>query len=238
MNMSDKNASSAKPSRALHSLLKIEEGLQLPEAERIEQYLYEEYNSDSNSWKRKAYYFAKPIIPRSVQLALRRKYTAIQSARTFPAWPIEPVVVKAAHSYLSAVVSLQGNRAVHTIAPWPEGYRAAFVITHDVEWDAGLRNATRLADLEKKYGFTSSWNLVPERYPIDWKIVDRLRADGFEIGLHGLKHDGKDFQSLKIFRKRLKKMHEYARSWGAVGFRSPATHRNVEWMPELPFEYD
>lgn len=33
-------------------------------------------------------------------------------------------------------------------------------------------------------------------------------------------------------------MRRYAERWGAVGFRSPATHRVWEWMPLLGFEYD
>jgi hypothetical protein len=33
-------------------------------------------------------------------------------------------------------------------------------------------------------------------------------------------------------------MREYARRWGAVGFRSPATQRTWEWMPLLGFDYD
>ena len=121
---------------------------------------------------------------------------------------------------------------------WPKGKKFSFVITHDVEWDAGLAIAPKLVEIEKRHGFVSSWNLVPERYPIDWSIVDGLRKEGLEIGVHGLIHDGKLFQSHKVFQERLVKIHYYAKEWGAVGFRSPSTIRNIEWMPELKFEYD
>jgi hypothetical protein len=79
---------------------------------------------------------------------------------------------------------------------------------------------------------------VPERYPIDWKIVEKLRTEGFEIGIHGLEHDGRLFESRKIFERRVKKIQQYAKEWGAVGFRSPSTLRKVEWMSELELEYD
>jgi hypothetical protein len=127
---------------------------------------------------------------------------------------------------------------VHRLAFWPDGHRFCFVITHDVEWDTGLRRAPAIMELEKALGFTSSWNLVPERYPIDWSIVDGLKAHGCEIGLHGLKHDGRLFESLSLFTKRCEKIHAYARTWDAAGFRSPSTLREARWMSTMDFEYD
>ena len=35
------------------------------------------------------YYAVKPMVPRAVQLALRRLYARRQARRRFPAWPIE-----------------------------------------------------------------------------------------------------------------------------------------------------
>ena len=224
----------------LQSLLKLEEGVDysVPIRENIEDYLYERYARDSQGWKRKAYYFAKPLIPRRIQLALRKKYADIQAQARFPAWPIEPILVESVREYMRCVVEQSEMKEIHRIAPWPERKHFAFAITHDVEWDAGLRNAPKLAEIEKKLGFVSSWNIVPERYPIDWAIVEKLRSEGCEIGVHGLKHDGKLFQSRRIFENRVRKINQYAKEWGAVGFRSPSTLRNVEWMPELEFEYD
>ena len=39
-------------------------------------------------------------------------------------------------------------------------------------------------------------------------------------------------------RRTLPKIHRYLDEWGAVGFRSPATHRNADWMPRLGVLYD
>src|SRR6266513_929810 len=42
---------------------------------------------------------------------------------------------------------------------WPERYKAAVILTHDVETGEGLRLAVELAELEEEYGFRSSFNL-------------------------------------------------------------------------------
>ena len=65
-----------------------------------------------------------------------------------------------------------------------------------------------------------------------------MRAAGCEVGLHGIKHDGKLFGSRAQFEAELPKIHDYLQRWDAVGFRSPATHRNAEWMHELACLYD
>jgi hypothetical protein len=222
----------------LRELLKIADGMPDPVGVEtsVDPWLYERYVDDSQGWKRRLYYALKPVIPRPIQIALRQRYVSVQAETTFPAWPVEPLLVTKVDAYLRGL--LQDRAEVPRIAYWPGNARAAFVITHDVEMDAGLRRAPALAALEKELGFTSCWNLVPERYPIDWGIVDELRKGGSEIGVHGLKHDGKLFQSRSLFSQRLRAIHEYARSWGAEGFRSPSTLRNAEWMTAMQFAYD
>ncbi len=222
----------------LRELLKLADGTPEPEGveTRVDHWLYEQYVDDTQGWKRRLYYALKPVIPRPVQIALRQRYVNVQEETTFPAWPVEPLLVTKVDAYIRAILKTQ--QAVDRIAYWPGNARAAFVITHDVEWDSGLRHAPVIAQIEKDLGFTSSWNLVPERYPIDWGIVDELRKAGFEIGIHGLKHDGRLFQSRSMFTARMKAIAEYARSWNALGFRSPSTLRNAAWMTAMPFRYD
>jgi hypothetical protein len=82
------------------------------------------------------------------------------------------------------------------------------------------------------------FNIVPERYKIDTAYLERLKADGFEVGIHGLKHDGKLFLSKRIFTNRVKIINDYIKNWGAGGFRSPQTHRNIPWMKDLECQYD
>ena len=92
--------------------------------------------------------------------------------------------------------------------------------------------------MEEDLGFRSSFNFVPERYQIDLNLMDELRNRGFEIGVHGLKHDGKLFSSRNEFDRRVTKINQYLKEFGAVGFRTPLTHRNPMWMQELNVEYD
>jgi peptidoglycan/xylan/chitin deacetylase (PgdA/CDA1 family) len=65
-----------------------------------------------------------------------------------------------------------------------------------------------------------------------------LIEHGFEVGVHGLNHDGKLFRSKQIFSERFKKINDYLKQWNAVGFRAPAMHHNLDWIHDLNIEYD
>jgi peptidoglycan/xylan/chitin deacetylase (PgdA/CDA1 family) len=185
-----------------------------------------------------AYYAVKPLMPRPMQLALRRAYARRQARVTFPRWPIEPILVDRHDAELRAQLQATGVESVPVLSAWPDGWRFASILTHDVEGPLGVRNVRRVLEVERRHGFVSSWNFVAEWYPIDDGLFDHIRALGGEIGLHAIKHDCRLFESRASFEAELPKIHRYLREWGAVGFRSPATHRNAEWMPELGCLYD
>lgn len=184
------------------------------------------------------YYAVKPLLPRRLQIALRRRYAKRQARVEFPRWPIEPLLVERRQRRLRAELERRGAERLPTIAPWPDGRRFAAILTHDVEGPAGVANVRRIAAIERRHGFVSSWNLVAEWYPIPGDLLDHLRAAGCEVGLHGIKHDGRLFESRARFESELPAIHRYLAAWDAVGFRSPATHRNADWMPELGALYD
>jgi peptidoglycan/xylan/chitin deacetylase (PgdA/CDA1 family) len=184
------------------------------------------------------YYRAKPLVPRRLQLALRRLYAPRQRRRTFPAWPIEPMLVHAQHELAREAIRRSGEPCLPFINFWPEGRRFAFVLTHDVEGPAGVANIPRVLEVERRHGVVSSWNFVVEDYRVESAVFDSLRAAGCEIGVHGVTHDGSLFRDRAAFEAQLPRIHEALREWGAVGFRSPATHRNADWMPELGCLYD
>lgn len=185
----------------------------------------------------RAYYRVRPAIPRRLQLAFRRRLSRVQSRSSFPSWPIEPALHDLYDVVFGWVASTAGE-AVPWLAPWPENYSWALVLTHDVETEAGIANIDPVAELETRGGYRSSWNFVPRRYDLHDEVVASLRERGFEVGVHGLFHDGRDLESLAILTERLPEMHRYAQRWGATGFRAPATHRVWEWMPLLGFDYD
>ena len=190
------------------------------------------------SWVKRWYYEIKPFIPRALVTMLRRIQSS--SARAgFPlGWPIEERYARFLWEVLRRCLVSSGERDVKFRPLWPDGRRFAFVLTHDVETDKGQAHVGAVADLDERYGFRSSFNFVPERYHLDYGLLQELRERGFEIGVHGLKHDGKLFSSYSRFTQRATRINAYLEQLGAVGFRAPLTMRNPEWMQELQIEYD
>ena len=184
----------------------------------------------------RGYYLARPAMPRSVQLGLRRLFTRVQAASSFPGWPIEDSLHDF-YGWLFAVIADLADAPVPFLGLWPDGRSWALVLTHDVETDAGYRDMDLLRAPERARGFRSSWNFVGARYQVDDETVRSLQDDGCEIGVHGLWHDGRDLAG-RFMDERLPAMWEHASRWSAVGFRSPATHRDWELMHRLGFDYD
>ena len=100
---------------------------------------------------------------------------------------------------------------------WPAGHRFAYVLTHDVERAGGLAGIEPLLELEARHGMVSAWFLVGDDYPVESALLDRLRAAGCEVGLHGLHHDGRLFESRQHFERELPGIHRRLREWGADG---------------------
>lgn len=193
-----------------------------------------------NHWRlslpKRMYYILKPLLPRVITRFLRQHYQNPKQVAKQISWPIEDHYVKFLWNVLAEVLKSVPN--VKPAPLWPDGHRFAFILTHDVEDADGQKFIPAVADLEEEFGFRSSFNFVPERYSIDLGLVDELRQRGFEIGIHGLNHDGKLFSSRKEFERRAERINKYLREFDAVGFRSPLTHRNPEWMQALNIEYD
>jgi peptidoglycan/xylan/chitin deacetylase (PgdA/CDA1 family) len=202
-------------------------------------YLLERYAGGAQrSLALRAYYRLKPLLPRRAQLALRRAYAPRQAARPFPAWPIERVLLDHRDRLVRERLRETGRDRLPVVAFWPDGRRFAAILTHDVEGPAGIENIPRLLEIEQRHGFVSSWNFCGEWYPIPDGVFESIEAAGCEIGLHGIAHDGLLFEDRATFEANLPKIHRYLHEWRASGFRSPATHRNADWMPELGCLYD
>jgi hypothetical protein len=190
------------------------------------------------SLARKAYYRLKPILPRPLTRRLRQLQGS-GAARTSPlGWPVESRYAKFLWATIGTLLASTNRAEAPFIHFWPDGRKFAFVLTHDVETADGQAFVRRVADLESDFGFRSSFNFVAERYRLDCALIDSLRARGFEIGVHGLKHDGRLFSSHREFMRRATRINEHLKDLGAVGFRAPLTHRQPEWMQALEIEYD
>jgi hypothetical protein len=176
-------------------------------------------------------------LPRSAQIWMRRVFSRIQRRREFPRWPTEPALHDL-YAVLFRYIAGIAREPIPSIAPWPNGFTWAVVLTHDVETSVGYRNLKPLQEIELRAGYRSSWNFVPKRYEVEDAVVRELIDRGFEVGVHGLLHDGRDLESEDMVRRRSPEMRAYAERWGARGFRSPATHRQWDLMPMLGFDYD
>lgn len=170
----------------------------------------------------RTYYHLKPLIPRRVQIAFRRALIRRRLEKVGDVWPIDPRAAKAPDGW----------------SGWPDGKKFALVLTHDVESERGLKGCLPLARMEERFGFRSSFNFVAEDYPVPPNLRRELIDRGFEVGLHGLSHDGHLYRSRREFLQQAARINRYLQEWQAVGFRSPSMHRNLEWLGDLDIEYD
>jgi glycosyltransferase involved in cell wall biosynthesis/peptidoglycan/xylan/chitin deacetylase (PgdA/CDA1 family) len=174
-------------------------------------------------FRERLYYLLKPAIPWHLRLALRRRLAAQRRVKFADSWPIDPCA---------------GARPVNWPG-WPRDKQFALVLTHDVEGSKGLSRVEKLMELEQKHGFRSCINFVPQG---EYKVPDALRKKvaeaGFEVGLHGLEHDGRLYASKASFARKAGRIREYAKNWDAHGFRSPLMQHRLGWLHALDFEYD
>ena len=180
------------------------------------------HDSDSLTLSRIFYYVVKPFMPDWFRLLLRRALVLVQQKKYADVWPIfEPAAARPAQW-----------------PGWPRGKRFALVLTHDVDTGAGNKKVPQLMELDRSLGFAASFFFVPEEYEHPDKHHDMLRRNGFEIGVHGLKHDGKLYQSENAFNKSAVQINHFIEKWNAAGFRAPCMHHNLAWHHRLNILYD
>jgi glycosyltransferase involved in cell wall biosynthesis len=169
------------------------------------------------------YYLLKPLLPRSLCVALRQWRANRRRVRYAATWPIDE----------------RAGVVPQNWPGWPGGKRFAFVLSHDVEGQKGYMRVEQLMQFEMANGFRSSFNFVPEgEYRLSAELRQAMDRAGFEIGIHGLEHDGKLYQSKEKFAAKARRIREYAEAWGASGFRSPLMQHKLSWLHELGMEYD
>ena len=122
---------------------------------------------------------------------------------------------------------------------WPDGKKFAMVFTHDVEGNVGLGKCRQLMELERKHGFRSSFNFIPEgEYRVSKQLREELVKNGFEVGVHDLRHDGKLYWKRSEFPENARSINHYLQEWNAHGFRSGFMLHNRECLNGLSIEYD
>jgi peptidoglycan/xylan/chitin deacetylase (PgdA/CDA1 family) len=187
---------------------------------------------------RRLYYLVKQFLPRTLIDILKKVNQYFAKDDFSLGWPIEKRYAQFQWQVMKHLLIITGQSQLSFRHFWPEGNRFSFVLTHDIETEEGQKNVRLVANLEEELGYRSSFNFVPERYPLDYQLMDELQDRGFEIGVHGLKHDGKLFRSQEEFLEKAKRINHYLKEFNASGFRSPLMLRNPEWMQALDIEYD
>lgn len=175
-----------------------------------------------NSYRNEIYYCVKPLIPRRVQIYIRRLFVQYQLVKYRKIWPIDE----------------KGGKEPDGWRGWPDGKKFSLVLTHDVDTHGGQSKCLELMKLDSDFGFRSSFNFVPLRYSVSLDVHDTLRNQGFEVGVHGLYHDGLYYLSRDIFSKRAARINNYLKEWQAVGYRAPSMYHRLEWFHDLEIEYD
>lgn len=171
---------------------------------------------------RDIYYYFKPFIPRRLQILLRRTIVLRKRSKCVNIWPIDERADKLPEDWFG----------------WPNKKRFAVVLTHDVETSIGQGKCIQLASLEESLGFRSSFNFVAQAYNVSPELRDFLHKHGFEVGVHGLRHDGNLYRSRESFQKQAGQINGVLEEWGAVGFRSPSMYHNLDWLHDLNIKYD
>src|SRR5271165_1771909 len=102
-------------------------------------------SSISNGYRhmiaRRFYYAIKPYLGWRLRLVFRRWLARRTLRRSLGIWPVRE----------------GSERRPEGWSGWPEGKQFAFILTHDVEGERGLKRVKQLAELEKELGFRSSF---------------------------------------------------------------------------------
>ena len=168
------------------------------------------------------YYRLKPVVPRRVQIGIRRLFVLFTRGRHGDVWPI----------------STEASKRPLWFRGWPDGKRFALVLRHDVETIEGTRKCPALIEVDKSYGLKAGYFLVPEGYYVSEELRTRIVSSGCEVGVHGLEHDGRLYESRALFLKKARRINQYLETWGAVGFASPSAHHQLDWLHDLNILYD
>lgn len=172
---------------------------------------------------RRFYYYFRPYLSWPLRIALRRATAKALRSASQRVWPINEIA----------------GRRPEIWPGWPAGKKFAVVLTHDVEGRIGRDRCLQLMRLEQEFGFRSSFNLIPlGSYKVPIVLREELQRNGFEVGIHDLRHDGKLYWSREIFSRNAKLINGYLKEWGVSGFRSGFMLHNLDWLGDLDIKYD
>lgn len=185
------------------------------------------------------YYAVRPYLGVKVRKHLQRMRLREWESIAFPEWPVDCTVERIQRRLMALAIRASGVESLPFVWFWPDDYHGCIIVTHDVETTFGRDTCGDLMDLDDKYGFKASFQVVPEsRYPVPQSYLDQITKRGFEVNVHDLTHDGRLFDNHEEFVRRAKKINAYAKSFDACGFRAGILYRNPDWYDAFEFAYD
>ncbi|KPJ60277.1 MAG: hypothetical protein AMS15_06490 [Planctomycetes bacterium DG_23] len=158
----------------------------------------------------------------------------------FPQWPIDKSVETLRWLALK-IEATRGEERFEFRPFWPHNKKFAFVLSHDVDTDEGLRETERFQQINEKYGMRPVWFVPAALIPQAGRLLTELVERGGEIGLHGSSHDGKlAFLHEQGMRKRFQACLDIMHRFEMKGFRSPLLFRTPRLFEVLVhfFDYD
>jgi hypothetical protein len=209
---------------------------------RLESYAKYHAQHSLDLWKRhirNIYYLLRPVLPSFIRTRLQRAYLEGWQNLAFPHWPVDTTVETLCEQLI--MLSLQAKRSdrIPFIWFWPDGARSCVTLTHDVETDKGMDFCHELMRIDESFGFKAAIQVVPEsKYTICNAFIENIHKSGFELNIQDLNHDGNLFRDEQEFRKRARRINEYAKGYRARGFRAAVLYRNMDWLNELQFSFD
>jgi hypothetical protein len=195
--------------------------------------------SSFQSVLRRLYYLLRPFTNLPVRRQVQKFHASNWRKLPFPKWPVDTTVEDICDRLLLLSIEAKGVERVPFVWFWPDGASACFMMTHDVETDAGRDYCEDLMDVDDAFGIKASFQIVPEkRYSTSPNLIASMRNRGFDVGIQDLNHDGRLFDSKEEFLRRVKIINGYGREYGARGFRAAALYRKPEWYDALEFAFD
>jgi hypothetical protein len=187
----------------------------------------------------RTYYHLRPLFGVRVRKHIQRLFHRKWDQLLFPAWPVDRTVEQVLERVLILSMQAQKRDRIPFIWFWPEGAPSCAIVTHDLETKAGLDLAPSLMDVDETFGVKGSFQVIPEgQYSVSMHFLDTVRARGFEVNVHDLRHDGNLFDNRAQFMQRVPSINRYFKEYGAKGFRAGRMYRNTEWYDALDMSYD
>jgi hypothetical protein len=188
---------------------------------------------------KKLYYTLRPLTNLSMRRRIQSFHARNWRESSFPKWPVDTTVEDICERLLLLSMKASGVERIPFIWFWPNGASGCFMMTHDVETQAGRDYCSDLMDIDDSFGIKASFEIVPEeRYAVPSTLLELIRSRGFEIEVQDLNHDGRLFDDKDEFLRRVKLVNQYGREYGARGFRAAALYRRPEWYDAFEFEFD